>query len=191
SYQGRKATRYLPYMLGKSVLLDPTSLNIPMYETVWKANLPSLNAAKLAFSWIEGEQLRKLEKSLDALTAGTLNELYRNLTWLLKGVSSVIIACADTRVASELRPDFLNDQIVNNLKFLPRFLGRLAYRVNTGLTDDALWLTSLNKIFPERGFKLTRVEMLNIASSEFSRPEILSQGEKDAEEFRLGLFRNV
>lgn len=191
SYQGRKATRYLPYMLGKSVLLDPTSLNIPMYETVWKANLPSLNAAKLAFSWIEGEQVRKLEKSLDALTAGTLNELYRNLTWLLKGVSSVIIACADTRVASELRPDFLNDQIVNNLKFLPRFLGRLAYRVNTGLTDDALWLTSLNKIFPERGFKLTRVEMLNIASSEFSRPEILSQGEKDAEEFRLGLFRNV
>ncbi|HHH0502810.1 DEAD/DEAH box helicase [Yersinia enterocolitica] len=191
SYQGKRATRYLPYMFGKGVLLDPTNLNVPLYESIWRANLPSLNAAKLAFEWIEGEQLRKLEDSFEALTAGMLNELYRNLVWLLKGASAIVMASADTRIAAELRPTFLTDGIVNDLRLLPRFISRLAFRVNTGLTDNALWLTALNKIYPERGFKLTRLEMLSIASSDFYKPEFLSQGEQEAEDFRFGLFKNI
>lgn len=190
-YQGKKPTRYFPHMFAKGVLLDPSNLNIPLYENVWRANLPSVNAAKLAFEWIEGEQLRKLEDSFHALTAGMLNDLYRNLAWLLKGVSAIVMACADTRIAPELRPTFLSNENVNNLRLLPRFITRLAFRVNTGLSDNALWLTSLNKIYPERGLKLTRLEMLNIASSDFYKPEYLSQGEQDAEEFRLDLFKNA
>lgn len=190
-YQGKKSPRYLPYMLDKAVLLDPSKLNIPLYENVWIRNLPSMNSAKLAYDWIEGEQLRKLEASFDALTAGMLNDLYRNLAWLLKGISAVIMSCADTRVTSELRPVFLNDEMVNNLRLLPRFISRLAFRVTTGLNDKALWLTALNKIYPERGFKLTRIEMLNISYSGYYKPEYLSQGEKEAEEFRLELFKNI
>ncbi|MCY6501477.1 DEAD/DEAH box helicase [Escherichia coli] len=191
SYQGKRPTRYLPYMFTRAVLLDPSRLDIPLYENIWQANLPSINAAKLAFEWIEGEQLRKLEDTFEALTAGMLNDLYRNLAWLLKGVSTIVMACADTRIASELRPSFLNDEVVNDLRLLPRFINRLAFRVNTGLTDKALWLTTLNKIYPERGFKLTRIEMLNISSSEYYKPEYLSQGEQEAEEFRLELFKNI
>jgi len=191
SYQGKKSTRYFPYMFGKGVLLDPSNLNIPLYENMWTANLPSVNAAKLAFEWIEGEQLRKLEDSFETLTAGMLNDLYKNLAWLLKGASAIIMACADTRIDPELRPTFLSDEIVNNLRLLPRFITRLAFRVNTGLTDNALWLTSLNKIYPERGFKLTRLEMLNISLSDFYKPEFLSQGEQEAEEFRFNLFKNI
>ncbi|MGC0989991.1 DEAD/DEAH box helicase [Pantoea agglomerans] len=190
-YQGRKSPRYLPYMIDKKVLMDPSTLNIPLYEGTWRRNVPSVNAVKLAYEWIEGEHLRKLEESFDALTAGMLNELYRNLAWLLKGVSTVIMACADTRVAAELRPTFLTDEMVNNLRLLPRFLSRLSFRVSTGLNDKALWLTALNKIYPERGFKLTRIEMLNISSSEYFKPEYLAQGEQEAEDFRLELFRNI
>lgn len=190
-YKGKKAPRYLPYMLDKAILLDLTKLNIPLYEKAWTKNLLSVNSVKLAFEWIEGEHLSKLESSFDSLTAGMLNDTYRNLAWLLKGVSTLIMACADTRIPAELRPVFLTDQMVSNLRLLPRFISRLAFRVNTGLNDKALWLTALNKIYPERGFKLTRIEMLNISTSDFYKPEYISQGEQDAEDFRVELFKNI
>lgn len=191
NYQGRKATRFLPYMLKDNPLVNPMRLDIPLYETAWQTCIPSLNAAKLSSLWIGGEQLRNLEKYFDSLTAGMLNEVFRNLAWVLKGVSSIIMACSDARISADLRPDFLSDKIVNDLRVLPRFIRRLAFRVNTGLTDNALWLTALNKIYPERGFKLSRTEMLIISESDFCKPELLALGEKEADIFRIELFQNV
>ncbi|EKN4036974.1 DEAD/DEAH box helicase [Yersinia enterocolitica] len=190
-YQGKKATRFLPYMLKDSVLINPNDFGIPLYEASWQANLSSLNAAKLSSLWIEGEQIRKIEKSFNALTAGMLNDVFRNLVWVLKGISSIILSCSDVRVSAELRPDFLSDEVVSNLRILPRFISKLAFRANTGLTENALWLTALNKIYPERGLKLSRIEMLKIAESDFGKPELLAQGEKEADAFRMDLFRNV
>ncbi|PWD67082.1 DEAD/DEAH box helicase [Pectobacterium parmentieri] len=190
-YQGKKATRFLPYMLKDNPLVNPMELGIPLYEPAWQTCIPSLNAAKLSSLWIGGEQLRNLEKSFDSLTAGMLNDVFRNLAWVLKGISSIIMACSDIRISVDLRPDFLSDKIVSDLRVLPRLISRLAFRVNTGLTDNALWLTALNKINPERGFKLNRTEMLIIAESDFCKPEILAQGEKGVDAFRIELFRNV
>ncbi|MEG6043660.1 DEAD/DEAH box helicase [Enterobacter ludwigii] len=190
-YNGNKASRSLPWMLRDGYLMDPDRLNIPLYESIWHTNLKAVNASKLAYSWIEGEQFSSLEGNFNSLTAGALNEVFRNLAWMLKGISKIIVACSDPRIPQEMRPLGLDNNTINELRILPRLIGTLSKRVNLGLPDKALWLASLDKIFPDAGFKLTRNEMIKIANSLYSTPEFLGQSDKDASNFRVDLFKNA
>ena len=110
---------------------------------------------------------------------------------MLKGISKIIFACSDPRIPQEMRPLGLDNNTINELRILPRLIGTLSKRVNLGLPDKALWLASLDKIFPDAGFKLTRNEMIKIANSLYSTPEFLGQSDKDASNFRVDLFKNA
>src|SRR5450759_140244 len=103
-HEGTRPTRFLPFPLDKDTLFDADIYSADLVETVWQADKMPVNGAKLSYDWIDGGELRHLEGTLPYLSAGMLLELFRNLGWVLQGISAIVTAASDKRVVSALRP---------------------------------------------------------------------------------------
>lgn len=66
-----------------------------------------MNSAKVSLDWIEGTELRELEKSAPQLSAGMIMEMRRNLVWTLQGMASILAAASDAKVPVQARPKAL------------------------------------------------------------------------------------
>jgi helicase len=184
-------TRHLPYQLDEPYLIDADAYRTELMEPVWQADPAPVNAAKITVDWINGAELRDIENSLEALRAGSLRDMFRNVCWVLSGVASVIEAATDARTPSALQPRYLaipTSQLAN-LRKLPRYLRRLALRVAEGLPDDVLWMTWLNN--REATFRLTRGEILALRSRGLSSLDEVMQGTPEADRVRLAVFDAV
>lgn len=188
SQNGTRATRFLPWQLEKNYLFDADIYKDDLVEPTWQADLRPINCAKLSVDWINGEALNNLENTVADLSAGVLNEVFRNLCWTLQGLSSVLTAAADHRVPIGSRPQALQgaDEKIQLLKKLPRILHRLSYRVSEGLPDNVLWMKSLNNVDPT--FTLTRSEILSLRATGYISPEQIMLGSKEADQARATVF---
>jgi helicase len=186
--QRETRTRHLPYQLDEPYLIDADAYRAELMEPVWQADLAPINAAKITVDWINGAELRDIENSLEALRAGSLRDMFRNVCWVLSGVASILEATTDARTPSALRPPYLavsNSQLTN-LRKLPRYLRRLSLRVAEGLPEDVLWMTWLNS--REAAFRLTRGEILGLRNRDFTSLDQLMLGTADADQVRFAVF---
>ncbi|SFI02795.1 helicase [Collimonas sp. OK307] len=188
AFNGTRPTRFLPYPLDKYPLFDADVYSADLVESVWRADIMPINAAKLSCDWIDGGEIRQLESTLPHLSAGMLFELFRNLGWVLQGLSAIVTAASDKRVAKEFLPKALQRRDVNleTLAKLPRVIRRLSFRLTEGLPDDVLWLTFLN--LPGLGFRLTRGEILALRAAGYSSPERVMLGSGEADAARIAVF---
>ncbi|MDI6017216.1 DEAD/DEAH box helicase [Burkholderia pseudomallei] len=181
-------TRHLPYQLEEPYLIDADAFSKELMEPVWQADPAPVNAAKITVDWINGAELRDIENSLDALRAGSLRDMFRNVCWVLSGVASIVEAVTDARTPNALRPPYLtipNSQLAN-LRKLPRYFRRLSLRVAEGLPDDVLWMTWLNN--RDAAFRLTRGEILALRRHGFTSLDQIMQGTPEADQVRLAVF---
>ncbi|MCU8071207.1 DEAD/DEAH box helicase [Shewanella sp. SM32] len=189
---GKQPTRFLPYPLG-TYLFDPSNHAPNLYEPVWQANIPAINGAKISLDWISGFEIRALEQYLPNLTAGMLSEMFRNLIWVMQGLSTIIMSAVDTRVPISSRPSFLqnNDDLLKKLRKLPRTIRRLSYRLNEGLPDDVLWMTAISKVKSTQNFKINRNEILKFKELNITSSEILCLGNSELDAIRLSVFNKI
>lgn len=187
-FDGVRPTRFLPYPLDKATLFDADIYKADLIEPVWQADKMPVNGAKLCCDWIDGGEFRTLERTLPYLSAGMLLELFRNLAWMLQGLSAIVTAAADRRVDDAMRPTVLKGKGINleSLATLPRLIRRFGYRVNEGLPDDVLWMTSLNQ--PGSALRLTRTDILGLRKIGYSTPERVMLGTSDADTARATVF---
>ncbi|MDC8758130.1 DEAD/DEAH box helicase [Janthinobacterium fluminis] len=186
--KGSRPTRFLPYPLEKYQLFDPSEFSSDMAEPVWQADIMPVNAAKLSCDWMDGGEIRKLEDALPYLSAGMLLELFRNLCWVMQGLSAIATAASDKRVPNALRPKVLQNAhaSLDSLAKLPRVMRRLSLRVSEGLPDEVLWMMSLN--LPGSPFRLQRGEILALRASGYSSPEKVMLSSADANSVRGAVF---
>ncbi|PXX45224.1 DEAD/DEAH box helicase [Undibacterium pigrum] len=191
SMNGQHPTRFLPFPLEKTILVDPSQYAADMAEPVWQADITPVNGAKLSCDWMNGNELRKLEGTLPYLSAGMLRDMFRNLCWALQGLSVLAASASDQRVPPILRPKILQNTNVNlsALAKLPRILRRLSFRLNVGLPDDVLWMTSLN--IAKSKFKLQRHEILDLKANGYFSPEMIMLGSSQADSIRAAVFSKI
>jgi helicase len=181
-------TRYLPYQLEVPALFKPEGFREHLYEPTWQADELPINCAFVARKWIDGVQLTDLERMGKGPSAGVLSELFRSLAWLLQGMAAITQAGSDTSVDPECRPRSLraSDATLGALASLTRVIRRLAYRVQEGLPDDALWMTTVRE--PGAPFALRRHEILALRANGLGSPESLMLGTSDADTRRQAAF---
>ena len=190
-FRGKSRTRPIPYQIDQNRenkrLFNPSTLAQDLVEPLWQTNMAAVNAAKLALDWTNGESLRNLENTFDTLGAGALKEMFKNLSWVMQGLSGIVSAAADERVMPELRPKCLrNHPDLKSLSKLARTISRLALRLSEGLPDDVLWMNSLN--LPGTSFKIQRSEILTLRTLGFASPEMLMLSTPEADMARATAF---
>jgi helicase len=174
-------TRYLPFPLTANPLADPSAFAADLAEPVWRADVMPINATKLTIDWIDGTGLRDLERSVQKLSAGMLTEMFRNLVWILQGLSAILSA-----VAASPSDMGIDDDLALKLAKLPRVIRRLSARVVEGLPDDLLWLREMVRSIPS--LRLGRHDILALRAEGVSTPEQLSLGSKEADDARIRAF---
>ncbi len=187
---GIKQSRLLPWPLQDNIY-DANQYSKDLIEPNWFADPISTNAAQVALDWINGVKLAEQERTHSNLRAGMLLEMYRNLSWALQGLSSILSAASDIRTPEPLRPEILRGQgnLLMTLRKLPRSINRLSFRVSCGLPDDVLWINSLNQ--PGEPFRLSREEILALREFNLARPELLMLGTPDAAQIRCQIFAKI
>ncbi|HCE3287005.1 DEAD/DEAH box helicase [Vibrio parahaemolyticus] len=189
---GHAPSRFLPYPLD-NWYHTPSELLEHLIEPMWQTNRLATNASKLSLEWINGVEIVTLERSFQNLTAGMLRESFRNLIWVMQGLSTILLSVVDNRIPISERPSLLNldDAKIAKLKRLPRVIRRLSYRLNEGLPDDVLWITSLSKIESPQNFRLQRPEILSLRADGAITPELLALGTPEMDTIRLRSFHKV
>lgn len=187
-FPGTRPTRFLPYPLEKDTLFDADIYALDLIEPIWQADIMPINGAKLSYDWMNGAELRQLEGTLPRLSAGMLLELFRNLGWVLQGLSAIITAASDKRVVKTLRPRILQSESIDltTLAKLPRVIRRLSFRIAEGLPENILWMTALNQSGSR--FKLTRPEIISLNASGYSSPQKAMLGSAEADTARFAAF---
>jgi helicase len=190
-FRGKTRTRHIPYQIDQNKenkqLYNPSGLAQDLVEPFWQTNMVAVNAAKLSVDWTNGESLRNLENTFPTLGAGALMEMFKNLSWVMQGLSGIVSAAADDRVMPELRPKCLRQHSdLKSLSKLARTLSRLALRLSAGLPDDVLWMNSLN--LPGTIFRIQRSEILTLRVLGFSSPEALMLSTQEADVARATAF---
>lgn len=188
---GVKPTRFLPYPLQNRILFDPTKFVGHLAEPVWHADPLPISAAWLSQKWIDGAEIKSLEEEVKQLSAGMLREMFRNLAWVLEGFAGIAYAAADKRVPHGSRPKPLRipDEVLDAIAKLPRAARRFSFRVQEGLPDDALWLTTL--CGPGAPYRLARHEILALRAEGLGTPEALMLGSKEANLARERAFVKI
>lgn len=193
-FRGKTRARPIPYQIEQNrenkQLFNPTACADDLVEPFWHSNMAAVNAAKLAVNWVNGESLRNLESTFATLGAGALMEMFKNLSWVMQGLSGIVGAAADDRVLAVLRPKCLREHTdLKSLSKLARTISRLALRLAEGLPDDVLWMKSLN--LPGSIFRIQRSEILTLRASGFSTPQVLALGTPEADVARNAAFLKV
>lgn len=180
-----KPTRFLPYPLDASPLVNADAFKADLAEPMWNADIMPVNGTWLACEWMDGVAIRTLEGSLEHLRAGMLTELFRNLGWALQGMAEIAGAAADKRVPRSNRPVSLHvdDGTLDLLARLPRAIRRLSFRLTEGLPDDVLWMVGLCP--PGSPYQLRREEVLALRAAGLVTPEALMLGSQEADAARV------
>ena len=182
-------TRFLPWQLSREILFDINKFDNIVKELNDTQNFKQpLNASFLALEWIEGKELSSLENVSTDLRAGTIYEMFRNVVWILQGLSSIVFAATDSRVPKENLPEnisSLGNQLFE-LQKLIRVIRQLSFRISEGLPEDVLWMKQLESVNKE--LKLSRNEILSFKNKKFSTPEKLVLGTTEADSIRCEVF---
>lgn len=184
-------TRILPYQLDELTLYNPSDFKQHLVEPTWQADINPINSAFISCEWISGKEIKSLEGLAKNLGAGTLRELFRNLAWVLQGLSRIVYAAADKRVPAESRPPSLrvNDSVLHTLTKLPRTINGFSQQLFQGLPTDVTWMTELSK--PGDPFALARHEILQLRELGYGTPEKLMMSSDEANEARCKVFEKT
>jgi helicase len=181
-------TRILPYQLDDLTLYNPSGFQQHLAEPTWQADKNPINSALISCLWIDGKEIKSLEGLAKNLGAGTLRELFRNLAWVLQGLSKIVYAAADKRVPVESRPPSVrrDDAVLHMLTKLPRTINVFSQQLFQGLPTDVTWMTELSK--PGEPFSLARHEILQLRELGYGTPEKLMMSSDEASAARCKVF---
>ncbi|MCG3673653.1 DEAD/DEAH box helicase [Aliarcobacter butzleri] len=185
-------TRFLPYQLDREIIFDKTLYDGTVKEINDIENYKKpLNASYITLEWIEGKKLSSLENVSSDLRAGTIYEMFRNVTWILQGFSSIVFAACDIRTPKENLPNCINvlDKNIFNLQKTIRVIRQLSFRITEGLPEDVLWMRQLEKV--NKNLKLSRDEIIAFKVKNFSTPEKLMLGTSAADQVRFEVFNKA
>ncbi|MNI33637.1 hypothetical protein D3C73_875960 [compost metagenome] len=182
---GIKPTRFLPYQLENKIIYDASHLSDNLMEPIWQVDPVPTNAASLCKKWVDGAEIRSIERELDSLSAGVISDMNRNLSWTLQGLASIAMAAGDNRVPHLLRPLNLriSDEKISSISKLTRVLKRLAFRVQEGLPDDVLWMVGLCP--PGGDYRLGRHEIISLKKQGITTPQQLMLGNAETDAARV------
>jgi helicase len=185
---GVKPTRFLPYQLQNKIISDVSHLSEHLVEPLWQIDPVPTNAASLCKKWVDGAEIRSIERMLESLSAGVINDMNRNLSWILQGLAAIAMAAGDKRVPHLLRPPAIrvSDEILGAIAKLTRVVRRLAFRVQEGLPDDVLWMVGLCP--PGGEYRLGRHEILSLKIHGIITPQQLMLGNPEVDSARLAAF---
>ncbi len=186
-----RQTRFSPWPLQKGYVAG-VSTHVRRFNDSRLSSEPDvLNSAAVAVDWANGARLIDLEGRADALSAGMIRELIRNLAWLLQGVSAILEVATDSRVPLHLRPASvqIDDSQLKVLRKLPRFIGRIVRRLHEGLPEDVLWMLELNAV--GQPFRLSREDVLRLQAAGMGSPMPMMSGDATTDAIRTSVFSNA
>lgn len=182
-------TRFLPWQLDREILFNADIFNNVINELGDKENYKKpLNASFITLEWINGVKLASLENVSSDLRAGAIYEMFRNVVWVLNGLSSIIFAATDTRVPKENLPNLVSELDENIFEFqkIIRIVRQLSFRITEGLPENVLWMKQLESV--NNNLKLSRDEILSFRAEDFITPEKLVLGTPEADKIRCDVF---
>jgi helicase len=109
----------------------------------WQAYRAAVNAAGLMIEWIDGASFAALEGRFQAVRAGTVEGLCRDVVWCLSGLADIVAAATRADTESAERPTCLRTTTAQSLHDIRRLLSSvrlLTWRLNVGVPDPVLWL---------------------------------------------------
>lgn len=112
-------------------------------ERPWQPYRGAVNAAALLMEWIDGAPLAALEGRFQAVRAGTVESLCREVVWCLSGFADILAVVTRADLDPVERPHPLRGTTGRTLLDIRRILPSLRLlvrRLNTGLPEGALWL---------------------------------------------------
>jgi helicase len=117
-----------------------------------------------------------------------LRDMYRDVGWILQGLASILAVASDKSVPADGRPPSLrvDDATLDLIGHLPRPVTRLGFRIAEGLTDDLLWMPTLNA--SDSQYRLTRSEILALKRENLATPELVMSGSPGSDAIRLKVF---
>lgn len=185
---GARQTRWLPWPLQRLYVPGVQPRLQRFNDARLAADADVLSASALVADWVNGSALIALESAAPNLSAGMIRDLIRNLSWALQGLSSVLEVATDIRVPHELRPvpARIEDDRLQVIRRLPRYVGRLVRRLHEGLPESVLWMLELNG--PTQLFRLTRDDVLRLRDAGITSPGQLMAGDQQADAARVAAF---
>lgn len=171
-YGGRDlgAKRCLPYQVFKSALDGPQPrVGELMFAPIEDA---PVNAAILAMRWVGGEDIKSIESMLN-MRSGALQIMFSEAATILRGLSDILYA-----VTAAQDPSFLpTSLVIASVKDILELVGsirRLAARLDVGLPEEVIWMTTLVQSDTPL---LNRPQIRDLRNSGFMSPEsILDTG---------------
>lgn len=143
-FSGLTRTRFIHYGFDVTVPNPAANRWAPLLAgQPWQAHRPAVNAASLITEWIGGARFSALEGRFQAVRAGAIESLCRDVVWCLSGLADIVAAAtrADTEPAE--RPTCLRASTAQALRDIRRLLPSvrlLTWRLNVGVPDSVLWL---------------------------------------------------
>lgn len=193
-YTGGRPTRYLPWRLDDSGLienpvarqLEPTLLSQP-----WTANPSAANGALLLAGWVTGSPRSNIERLVPGIRLGKVQAMGRDAAWILAGIADVIQTLTVPHLAPEVLPSGLqNDQDKTKLlRRLARTIRRQSSRFVSGLPPEVVWLTRVEQPGPHK--RLSRKEILALRAVGLTQPRELMSGDPAAASARAEALRDA
>lgn len=142
----------------------------------WQAYRSAVNSAAIMMEWIDGASLSGLERRFQAIRAGTIEGLCREVVWCLSGLADIIAVATQADSAASERPVCLRDVATETLLDIRRLLPSLrllSWRLNVGLPETVIWLTDAQG--SDGRALVSRREALALSTSGLGRHEAIRQ----------------
>lgn len=167
-YAGRDlgAKRFLPYQVFKNQL-DGPQIRVRQYMFAPIEDGP-VNAAVLATRWVGGANIRDIE-NIFGIRSGALQTMFSEAANVLRGLSDILYSITSPQDSS-LLPTSLNPESSKQITELIGGIRRLAMRLDVGLPDDVVWMTTL---LHDGAPLLNRPQIMNLRAADFLSPEHL------------------
>jgi hypothetical protein len=168
-YGGRAlgARRYLPYQLAVPPLTGPqTRVAAHMFAT---SQTDALNAAVLATRWVAGVPMRNLESVLE-IRSGVLSAMFADAANILRGTADILYALTVRPVQPSDLPTNVDPDSLHDVAKLVWPVRRLAARLDAGLPEEVLWMTTLED---QSGTVVNRTQIMALRGAKLSSPDHL------------------
>lgn len=185
--EGGPATRHVNWRVSRPNLVSNSyarRLDQFLWERPWAANVSAANGALLVTSWGAGEGRANLDRLVPGVRLGTIENLARDVAWILTGVSEILSEITSPVLADESKPAILRgiNPGVDIARKLARVLRRQASRIGLGLPSECLWIASVDLQGPRR--RLNRTQILSLRHQGLVRAHELMDGSVDADRKR-------
>jgi helicase len=179
---GGRRTRFLHWRLDHGLAPNPWArrLSQNLFTQPWTADGAAANAALLLTAFASGQSRSDIERLVNGVRLGTIQNMGRDVGWILTGVAEIIARIAAPSLDEEVLPNAIRGDSARlaSLRALSRTIKRQAARFGLGLSADVLWMSGLDQAGPRP--RLTRSEIIALRTAGLTKPLDLMRGDEQA-----------